>query len=136
MNIIGTWHDLTLATSTAEDMVKSYGMSDVMGCSLRVYEGNEAKESEEVRSNLNAEINGLLNESYSRVTKILTEHNEELDLIATALLLKKTLFADEIKNLIEDHTSKIKIVGENNNMDSKENDNSEQTFDLLDENRG
>ena len=116
----------------AERMVKCYGMSEKMG--LRVYEDNEDKESEEVKSNLNAEINRLLNESHDRVMNILTEHKEELDLIATALLLKKTLYADEIKSLIEDHISKIKIGVENNNIDIKEIKIREQTFDLLYEN--
>lgn len=83
------------------------GMSKNIG--LRVDVGDENDMSEEYKSKWDAEISRLLSESYSRVLNILTEHKEELDLIASELKAKKTLYRDEIKKLIEDHLSKITL---------------------------
>ena len=110
-------------------------MSEKIG--LRVYEGKEDKQSEEIKSNLDAEINRILNESHCRVTKILTDHKSELDLIATALLMKKTLYADEIKGIIDDHRSKLNLAAlpdlgeEDSNIGHEKKTDNEHTFDIL-----
>ena len=109
-------------------MVKRYGMSNEMG-SLRTFDLDECKQSDTIRAKIDASIDTLLNESYSRAKKILTEHHDELDLLATSLLLKKTLYADEIKSLIEDYVSKKKSKTEN--VLSTEKNGSENSFDLL-----
>ena len=104
---------------------------------LRVYKNNEEKQSEEVKSDLNAEINRLLNESHSRVTKILTEHKAELDLISAALLMKKTLYADEIKSIIDDRKSELSSTSlaepsdENSSLRYEKKADNEQAFDVL-----
>ena len=97
--------------------------------SLRTFDGDDNKQSENMKAKVEAAIDTLLNESYSRVTKILTEHRDELDLLATSLLLKKTLYADEIKTLIEDHLSKKDAKKED--TISSEKSSSENSFDLL-----
>ena len=109
-------------------MVKRFGMSDEMN-SLRTFEEEDTKLSDDLKAKIDSAIDSLLNESYARVTKLLTEHKHELDLLATALLLKKTLYADEIKTLIEDYTSK----NEENKEDQilAEKNGSENSFDLL-----
>ena len=96
-----------MANDTAADMVKRYGMSKKVG--LRVLDKEESILSEEDKSNMNAEISRLLNESYARVMKLLVDHQSELELIATALLMKKTLYANELKTLIEDHSLKVPL---------------------------
>ena len=88
-------------------MVKRYGMSNEMG-SLRKFDLDECKQSENIRAKIDGAIDTLLNESYLRAKKILIEHQDELDFLATQLLLKKTLYADEIKELIEDYVSERK----------------------------
>ena len=128
MIISGAQSDLSLATSEASDIVKRFGMSDEMD-SLRTFEEEDTKLSDDLKAKIDSAINSLLNESYARVTKLLTEHKNELDLLATALLLKKTLYADEIKTLIEDYTSKNEANKEDLNLAEK--NGSENSFDLL-----
>ena len=133
-SITGAWAEFFSATYIAESMVKRYGMSDKIG--LRYTDGKESNISEEVKCSLDAEVTRLLNESYSRVTEMLTRHKTELDVIASALQIKKTLYGDEIKNLIDDHLSKI-VSGSNrgvvqtDNLSLEENNNIEQSFSLL-----
>ena len=128
MIISGAQSDLSLATSEASDIVKRFGMSDEMD-SLRTFEEEDTKLSDDLKAKIDSAIDSLLNESYARVTKLLTEHKNELDLLATALLLKKTLYADEIKTLIEDYTSKNEANKEDLNLAEK--NGSENSFDLL-----
>ena len=78
-------------------------MSENIG--LIVTDGDD-KISEELKSKVEKEITRILNDSYSRVLKTLSDHKPELDLIASELLLKKTLYGDEIKKLIDDHLEK------------------------------
>ena len=78
-------------------------MSENIG--LIVTDGDD-KISEELKSKVEKEITRILNDSYSRVLKTLTDHKQELDLIASELLLKKTPYGDEIKKLIDDHLEK------------------------------
>ena len=128
MFILGAQDDLSRATSVATDMVKRYGMSEEMN-SLRTFVEDDTKQSDELKAKIDSAIDSLLNESYSRVTKLLTEHKNELDLLATALLLKKTLYAEEIKTLIEEYTSKNEANKED--LISTEKNGSENSFDVL-----
>ena len=128
MFILGAQDDLSRATSVATHMVKRYGMSEEMN-SLRTFDEDDVKQSDDLKSKIDSAIDSLLNESYSRVTKLLTEHKDELDLLATALLLKKTLYAEEIKTLIEEYTSKNEANKED--LISTEKNGSENSFDVL-----
>ena len=78
-------------------------MSEKVG--FRVYERDEIGFSEEIKKKLENEIDRLLQESYERVMSLLSKHKAELDLIANALLLKKTLYGDDVKELIEESLS-------------------------------
>ena len=95
--------DLEDATKTARSMVVDYGMSDSLGLQYR-YNSNE---SEQGKLSITMEVDRILKESHTRATNILTEHREELDIISAALMLKKTLYAEEIELLIEDYHSKL-----------------------------
>ena len=95
--------DLEDATKTARSMVVDYGMSDSLGLQYR-YNSNE---SEQGKLSITMEVDRILKESHTRATNILTEHREELDIISRALMLKKTLYAEEIELLIEDYHSKL-----------------------------
>ena len=101
LNILGCWDDLKKATKTARSMVVDYGMS-TLGLQYR-YNSNE---SEQGKLRIGMEVDKILEDSHTRVTNILNEHREELDIISTALMSKKTLYAEEIKLLIENYHSK------------------------------
>ena len=78
-------------------------MSEKVG--FRVYRSDEFGFSEEIKKKIENEIDRLLHESYERVKSLLSDHKAELDLIANALLLKKTLYGNDIKELIEESLS-------------------------------
>ena len=99
--------------------------------SLRTFDGDDSKVSDEMKSKIDSAIDTMLKKSHSRVTKLLTDHKDELDLLATSLLLKKTLFADEIKALIGDHQrSKNETI--EGNIISNKNEGFTNAFDLMD----
>ena len=78
-------------------------MSEKVG--FRVYDRDDIGFSEEIKKKIENEIDRLLQESYERVMSLLSKHKAELDLIANALLLKKTLYGDDVKELIEESLS-------------------------------
>merc|ERR1712224_163791 len=102
-----------------ELMVKDLSMSDKIG--LRVYRNNESSLSDELRRKIESEIDLILQESYKRVMTLLSEHKAELDLISNALLLKKTLYGDDVRELIEESLSTAS--GDNNSDKKKEKKN-------------
>ena len=89
-------------------------MSEKIG--LRVYRNDESGLSNELRRKIELEIDLILEESYQRVMTLLSEHKAELDLISNALLLKKTLYGDDVRELIEESLS---TASGDNNFDNK-----------------
>ena len=126
--ILGCWDDLEKATKTARSMVVDYGMS-TLGLQYR-YNSNE---SEQGKLSITMEVDRILKESHTRATNILTEHREELDIISAALMLKKTLYAAEIKELIEDYQSKQVALTKKNISATEDNSSNENKFVLVDD---
>ena len=126
--ILGCCDDLEKATKTARSMVVDYGMS-TLGLQYR-YDGNE---SEQGKLRIGMEVDNILEESHTRVTNILNEHREELDIISAALMLKKTLYAAEIKELIEDHQSNKMALTKKNVSATEDNSSNENKFVLVDD---
>ena len=89
-------------------------MSDKIG--LRVFRNDEKGLSDELRRRIESEIDLILQESYTRVMTLLSEHKAELDLISNALLLKKTLYGDDVRELIEESLS---TASGDNDLDKK-----------------
>jgi len=110
----GCGSDLEKATFYAEAMVKNLSMSEKIG--LRVYRNDESGYSDELKRNIESEIDSILQESYKRVMTLLSEHKAELDLISNALLLKKTLYGDDVRELIEESLS---TASGDNDLDKK-----------------
>ena len=100
---LGCASDLEHATFFADLMVKKCSMSEKVG--LRVYENDDIGFSDDIRRKIESEIDLILQESYMRVMDLLSQHKAELDLISNALLMKKTLFGDDIRELIEESLS-------------------------------
>jgi len=98
----GASSDLSMATSTAVNMVKRLGMSEKVG--LRVQYDDPVQNMEygpSTRELTDEEINRLLNESYKRATNLLTKHKKELVLLAEALLKYETLDAEDVRCIVE-----------------------------------
>lgn len=106
----GASSDIQQATGIARAMVMEFGMSDVLG---RVrYASNEQEvflgHSVAQRQNISAdtaklidtEIRRLIEEAENRARQILTDHADDLDKIARALLEFETLSGDEVAAIL------------------------------------
>ena len=106
----GASSDIQYATSLARDMVTQWGMSDAMG-PLQYEERQEgylgygmsqrSAMSDETAQKIDAEIRKLVEGGHKRATDLLTEHNNQLHLLANALLEFETLSGEEINQLWE-----------------------------------
>jgi cell division protease FtsH len=100
-----------MATNQARIMVTEWGMSDKLGMiaygdnSQEVFLGHSVTQtknvSEETARVIDAEIRGIIDAAYARATQILTEHMDELHLLAKGLLEHETLSGDEIRQVIK-----------------------------------
>ena len=127
--ILGCSDDLEKATKMARSMVVDYGMSDSLGLQYRY----DCHESEQGKLSITTEVDKILKESHTRATNILTEHREELDMISAALMLKKTLYAADIKELIKDHQSEQVALTKKNISASEDNSSNGNKFVLVDD---
>ena len=106
----GAASDIQVATQTARGMITAYGMSEKLG---RVrYQANEQEVflghavtqtqnvSEATAQIIDQEVRRLIEEAEGRARQILTDHLEDLHLIAKALLEYETLSNDEIGQIL------------------------------------
>ncbi|MFC3674554.1 ATP-dependent zinc metalloprotease FtsH [Ferrovibrio xuzhouensis] len=106
----GASNDIQQATGLARRMVTEWGMSDLLG-RLR-YSDNEEEvflgHSVTQRKNvsdatarlIDEEIRRIIDDAEGNARRILTEHREDLDKIAQALLEYETLSGDEVRALL------------------------------------
>ncbi len=107
----GDQDDLEKATKIARKMVCEYGMSDKLGPLTlgqkqeQVFLGRDfAREpdySPEIAYEIDKEVRRIVDESYERAKKILTENRERLDLIARYLIERESLDGQELEELLE-----------------------------------
>lgn len=95
----GASNDFQQATRTATNMVARYGMSNEIG---KVYHSAEDLEklSPGELEKINGEVKKLLDESYSRAMKVLTDNTKQHKQLAEALLKEETLTVAQIKECI------------------------------------
>ncbi len=106
----GAGNDIQQATNMARRMVTEYGFSDKLG-RLR-YSDNEEEVflghsvartkniSDETAALIDSEVRRLIEEAETEARRILTDHNDELELIAKALLEYETLSGDDVRALL------------------------------------
>ena len=106
----GAASDIQVATQTARGMITAFGMSEKLG---RVrYQANEQEVflghavtqtqnvSEATAQLIDQEVRRLIEEAEGKASQILTEHLDDLHLIAKALLEYETLSNDEIGQVL------------------------------------
>ncbi|MBO0995944.1 ATP-dependent zinc metalloprotease FtsH [Bacillus sp. SD088] len=109
----GAHNDFQRATGIARKMVTEFGMSEKLGPLQfgqaqggQVFLGrdinNEQNYSDAIAYEIDLEIQRIIKECYDRATKILTDNNDKLKLIAKTLLEIETLDAEQIRGLYED----------------------------------
>jgi cell division protease FtsH len=108
----GASSDIQYATKLSRAMVAEWGMSEKLGPVL--YAQNDSGEpflgqtiamsrttSESTAAAVDAEIKRIVLEAHAAATKILTEHRDQLEKVALALLEFETLTGDEIALLMK-----------------------------------
>jgi cell division protease FtsH len=108
----GAQDDLQKATSLARKMVTEYGMSTKLGPLAlgrkheQVFLGRDIMEernySEEVASQIDAEVRAIIDSCYANAFHLLETNIDKLHRLAEALLEKETVEADEVDRLLSD----------------------------------
>ena len=103
----GASNDIERATKIARDMVTKYGMSDRIGAIMfgsgqeEVFLGRDFAQaknySEETAGIIDEEVKKIIDKGYNRAREILTAHVDKLHQVASVLLEKEKIDADEFE---------------------------------------
>jgi cell division protease FtsH len=105
----GVYGDLKAVTDTARRMVCGYGMSDLGPISLGqdeqpIFLGRELAQhkdySEDLARKVDEEIQKILNASYDRAFRILSDNRDKLDILANELIKRETMSDEEVRELL------------------------------------
>ncbi|MBR3511921.1 MAG: ATP-dependent zinc metalloprotease FtsH [Clostridia bacterium] len=99
----GASNDLEVATGIAKDMLTVYGMSDSIGpLSLKVDDPYELQiYGDKVIDQVGNQIQELVDNAYVSAQQILLEHRDVLDRVATRLMEKEIIYAEEFNKFFE-----------------------------------
>lgn len=107
----GAYSDFQKATGIVRRMIMEYGMSDKLGpmqfgssqgqVFLGRDIGHEQNYSDAIAYEIDQEMQSIIRACYDRARTILTEHADQMHLVAKTLLEKETLDKDEIIELLE-----------------------------------
>ncbi|MEP3264426.1 MAG: ATP-dependent zinc metalloprotease FtsH [Hyphomicrobiales bacterium] len=104
----GASGDIKMATQLATAMVTQWGMSDELGMidygpneQQAMYGASNTTISGTTKKTIEQEIKRYVDDGYDTAKRILTDHNDELEIIANGLLEYETLSGQEIKDLIK-----------------------------------
>ncbi|MCH3965631.1 MAG: ATP-dependent zinc metalloprotease FtsH [Clostridium sp.] len=107
----GAKNDIERATTIARKMVMDYGMSDLGPIAFgsghdEVFLGRDLGKgrnfSEEVAFEIDKEIRNLIDESYNKAEKLLTENINKLHAVASKLIEKEKIDADEFLKIFNE----------------------------------
>ena len=152
----GAHNDFQRSTSIARKMVTEYGMSDKLGPLQfgesgggQVFLGRDMQSdqnySDKIAYEIDQEMQNIVKTQYERCRQILTDHKEQLVLIAETLLEIETLDREQIEGLFydgklperkyEDHTaddSEDEKIGKSYDEVKKEVDDKDEPHDSED----
>ncbi len=108
----GAANDIEKCTEIARSMVTQYGMSDRLGprkfgqeqgeVFLGKEVGHQRDYGDEVAAIIDEDINALIEDAHAEARAILETHRATLDRLATALLEKETLNAEQLAEIFKD----------------------------------
>jgi len=108
----GASNDIERATKIARDMVVKYGMSEDLGPILYANSNDEVflgrdyghveNCSESVNARIDAEIHRIIDEAYKKGEKILSDNMDKLHKVASVLVEKEKIGAEEFKAIMEE----------------------------------
>ncbi len=96
----GAYSDFKAATQIARDMVCNYGMGEKLGTVVYSQEQGDYAYSQKTAERIDEQVQKIMDESYVKTMKLLTDNRDKLDLLSETLLEKDTLYADEIYGLL------------------------------------
>jgi len=106
----GAAQDIQQATDLARRMITHFGMSDVVGPiavgdrESEIFLGREVMQRHEVSNKtaelVDQELKRILSEAYERARAILTDHRDQLDHLAAALMERETLDRGEVDMVV------------------------------------
>ncbi|SDO93801.1 cell division protease FtsH [Paenibacillus sp. yr247] len=132
----GAYSDFQKATGIVRRMIMEYGMSDKLGpmqfgssqgqVFLGRDIGHEQNYSDAIAYEIDQEMQSFIRTCYERARAILTEHADQIHLVAKTLLEKETLDKDEIIELLEkgklnasdEEEVKVNIQGQSQSSES------------------
>lgn len=133
----GAYSDFQKATGIVRRMIMEYGMSDKLGpmqfgssqgqVFLGRDIGHEQNYSDAIAYEIDQEMQSFIRTCYDRARAMLTEHADQIHLVAKTLLEKETLDKDEIIELLEkgklnasadDEEVKVNIQGQSQSSES------------------
>jgi len=95
----GASADIYQATRLARNMVTKWGFAPTVGL---VYTADKGLTAERTNANVDREVQRLIEAAHQRATRVLTDHRESLEVIATALLQRETLSGSELQLLVDE----------------------------------
>ena len=100
----GASNDLQQISKMAYSMVTTYGMNDKIG-NVSFYDPSQENSfqkpySEETGKIIDEEVRKMIAEAYQRTLQLLTEHKEDVEKLAKALLDKEVLHKSDVEELI------------------------------------
>jgi cell division protease FtsH len=106
----GAHDDIGKVTQVARNMVTQWGMSDRLGPRTfgrrqsMVFLGRDISEerdySERTAEEIDDEVRRVIDEAHERCRKVLAEHRDSLDKVASVLVVEETLEGDELRSLL------------------------------------
>jgi cell division protease FtsH len=101
----GALSDLERITKLAYSMVTVYGMNDKIG-NVSFYDSKQSDYSftkpysEDTAKTIDSEVRLIIDNAYIRTKALLSEHKEQLEILAQELLAKEILFQSDLETLI------------------------------------
>ena len=119
----GAANDIKQATGLAQQMIRTWGMSEALGPlsyakgEEQVFLGREIAQhrdySESTAQKIDEEINKLIKDAYQRATDVLNENVDILHKLADLLLEKETVLGKELDELIQSVRPGIELPSQN-----------------------
>jgi cell division protease FtsH len=107
----GASNDIEVATELARSMVTQYGMSELgpiqyekPGGSVflgRDYNSTQANYSTQIAFEIDKAVRQIIDECHEKARQLLSDHKEDVELIAKTLMAKETITADQIDYLLK-----------------------------------
>lgn len=106
---IGAASDIERATQVARSMVTEFGMSELGPVSYQGREnrfflarqlGDTSQVGEETATKIDEEVKKIVDESFSRAKKILSENRDKLNIVAKELIKRETIEGEEFEMMI------------------------------------